>query len=218
MQPARAVRIIGQVAKALHAAHKIGLVHRDVKPSNILLDDDDFAYLIDFGIARATDETRLTRTGHAIGTFHYMAPERLSDRKDDDGRADIYALTCVLYECLTGQPPFADDSMGSLVAAHLHAPPPQPSTCLPDVPAQLDQAIATGMAKDRDQRYATTVELASAALRRHYHPHPGTNPTANGHGTRHLRCHHGGRRSRHRHDGVARTGRCYASHTKNGFA
>ena len=78
LEPARAVRIIEQVAKALHAAHKVGLVHRDVKPSNILLDEDDFAYLIDFGIARVADETRLTSTGAMIGTFHYMAPERFS--------------------------------------------------------------------------------------------------------------------------------------------
>jgi serine/threonine protein kinase len=76
LEPGRAVRIIEQVAKALHAAHKIALVHRDVKPSNILLGDDDFAYLIDFGIARGADQTRLTGTGPMIGTFHYMAPER----------------------------------------------------------------------------------------------------------------------------------------------
>jgi serine/threonine protein kinase len=163
IQPARAVRIIEQVAKALHAAHKIGMVHRDVKPSNILVDEDDFAYLIDFGIARTADETRLTRTGLAIGTFHYLAPERLREGKDDDARADIYALACVLYECLTGEPPFAGGDMGVLIAAHLTRPPPQASTAKPDIPPLLDQVIATGMAKDRDQRYATTVELASAA-------------------------------------------------------
>jgi serine/threonine protein kinase len=77
LEPARAVRIIEQVAKALHAAHEVGLLHRDVKPSNILLDRDDFAYLIDFGIARAADETRLTKSGNTIGTFQYIAPERL---------------------------------------------------------------------------------------------------------------------------------------------
>src|ERR1700736_6436443 len=125
VEPTRAVRIIEQVAKALHAAHEIGLVHRDVKPSNILLDDDDFAYLIDFGIARAADETRLTGTGNMIGTFHYMAPERLGDHPDEDARTDIYALACVLCECLTGQPPFPGTGIGSLVAAHLNTPPPQ---------------------------------------------------------------------------------------------
>jgi serine/threonine kinase PknH len=163
LEPGRAVRIIEGVAKALHAAHEVGLVHRDVKPSNILLDKDDFAYLIDFGIARALEETRLTSTGNVIGSFHYMAPERLGDHPSDDARADIYALACVLYECLTGQPPFAGASMGSLVDAHRHTPPPQPSTSQPNVPRQVDQVIATGMAKDPDQRYATTVELANAA-------------------------------------------------------
>jgi serine/threonine-protein kinase len=105
LEPSRAVRIIEQVAKALHAAHEVGLLHRDVKPSNILLDKDDFAYLIDFGIARAADETRLTKTGNTIGTFHYVAPERLSGAAGEDARADIYALACVLYECLTGRTP-----------------------------------------------------------------------------------------------------------------
>jgi serine/threonine-protein kinase len=156
------VRIIEHVALALHAAHKVGLVHRDVKPSNILLDDNDFAYLIDFGIARAADETRLTKSGNMIGTFLYIAPERLGARGEEDARADIYSLACVLYECLTGRPPFAEDTMAGLVAAHLNTPP-QPSTTQPNVPEQIDQVIATGMAKDPDNRYATTVELADAA-------------------------------------------------------
>ena len=99
LEPARAVRIIDQVAKALHAAHKVGLMHRDIKPSNILLDDDDFAYLIDFGIARAADETRMTKSGNTIGTFAYIAPERLDGRGEEDARVDIYSLACVLYEC-----------------------------------------------------------------------------------------------------------------------
>jgi serine/threonine protein kinase len=162
LQPGRAVRIIEQVAKALHAAHKVGLVHRDVKPSNVLLDDDDFAYLIDFGIARATDDTRLTGTGNAIGTFQYMAPERM-DGSPDDARADIYALACVLYECLTGEPPFAGANMASLVAAHLNTPPPRPSNTDRGVPTAFDTVVATGMAKSPAQRYRTTVELANAA-------------------------------------------------------
>ena len=162
LEPGRAVRIIEQVAKALQAAHRVGLIHRDVKPSNILLDEDDFAYLIDFGIARATQDTRLTNTGGMIGTLHYLAPERLGSG-EVDARADIYALACVLYECLTGGPPFPADSTERLIVAHLSAPPPHPSAARPDVPAQFDEVIATGMAKDPDQRYATTVELASAA-------------------------------------------------------
>jgi serine/threonine protein kinase, bacterial len=164
MQPSRAVRIIEQVAKALHAAHQAGLVHRDVKPSNILLDADDFAYLIDFGIARATDDSRLTEVGFAPGTLRYMAPERLQGNPDDeDGRVDVYALACSLYECVTGQPPFRGTDYPSLIAAHLNSPPPKPSTTRPHVPVQLDTVIAKGLAKDPNDRYATTVELANAA-------------------------------------------------------
>src|SRR6201984_2837753 len=163
LEPARAVRIIEGIALALYAAHKVGLLHRDVKPSNILLDRNDFAYLIDFGIARAADETRLTKSANAIGSSAYIAPERLGTRAEEDARADIYSLACVLYECLTGRPPFDADTMAGLVGAHLNSPPPQPSTTQPRVPAQMDAVIATGMAKDPDQRYGTTVELANAA-------------------------------------------------------
>ena len=162
LDPVRAVLVIDQVAKALHAAHEVGLLHRDIKPSNILLDRNDFAYLIDFGIARAIEETRMTKSGDTIGTFQYIAPERL-DTGTEDARADIYSLACVLYESLTGQPPFPGSSTAQLINAHLNAPPPRPSTTHPDVPPQVDDVIATGMAKDPDQRYATTVELANAA-------------------------------------------------------
>src|ERR1700744_2167054 len=114
LEPARAVRIIEQVAKALHAAHQVRLLHRDIKPSNILIDSDDFAYLIDFGIARAIEETRMTKSSNTIGTFQYIAPERLESGTDEDARADIYSLACVLYESLTGHPPFPDESMARL--------------------------------------------------------------------------------------------------------
>ena len=163
LDPARAVGIIGQVAKALHAAHQVGLLHRDIKPSNILVDNDDFAYLIDFGIARVIEETRVTKSGDTLGTFQYIAPERLDVQALEDARADIYSLACVLYESLTGQPPFPGHTMAHLVAAHLNTPPPKPSIGRPDVPAQVDEVIATGMAKDPEQRYATTIELADAA-------------------------------------------------------
>jgi serine/threonine protein kinase len=163
IEPERAVRTIEGIALALHAAHEVGLVHRDVKPSNILLDRHDFAYLIDFGIARAADETRLTKSGNTIGTFAYIAPERLGTRAEEDARADIYSLTCVLYECLTGRPPFDEATMAQLVAAHLHTPPPQPSKTQPNVPEKIDPVIATGMAKDPDKRYQTAHALATAA-------------------------------------------------------
>ncbi len=162
LSPARAVAIIGQVAQAVYAAHKVGLVHRDIKPSNILLGDNDFAYLIDFGIARAAGETGLTRTGVTIGTWSYMAPERFQSGAADT-RADIYALACVLYEALTGHPPFPGQSFEQVAVAHMLQPPPRPSQDQRGVPAAMDDVIATGMAKDPDQRYATTVELARAA-------------------------------------------------------
>jgi predicted Ser/Thr protein kinase len=162
LEPGRSVRIIEQVAKALHAAHKVGLVHRDVKPSNILVDEDDFAYLIDFGIARGADETRMTGTGNVIGSWAYMSPERLQAGQVD-ARTDIYALACVLYECLTGCQPYPGDTLEQQVTAHLTAPPPRPSITDPDVPVALDTVVATGMAKQPDDRYPTTVELAHAA-------------------------------------------------------
>ncbi|OBF81022.1 hypothetical protein A5791_06840 [Mycobacterium sp. 852002-51163_SCH5372311] len=163
LEPTRAVHIVSQVAEALHAAHDEGLLHRDIKPSNILLDKNDFAYLIDFGIARTLGETRMTQTGNTIGTFQYIAPERLTMGADEDARADIYSLACVLYECLTGAPPFPGETMPQLVAAHLSAPPPQASMNQPNVPAPVDEVIARGMAKDPNQRYASTIELADAA-------------------------------------------------------
>jgi serine/threonine protein kinase len=145
LKPQRAVHIIEQVAQALQAAHAVGLVHRDVKPSNILLDDNDFAYLIDFGIARAVGETGLTSTGAAIGTWTYMAPERFSGGTAD-ARADIYALACVLYESLTGRLPFPGESLEQVAVAHMTAPPPRPSQVNDGVPAAMDDVIAAGMA------------------------------------------------------------------------
>jgi serine/threonine-protein kinase len=161
LQPAHAVRLIEQIASALHAAHQIGLVHRDVKPSNILITGDDFAYLIDFGIARAAGETSLTSSSITVGTWAYMAPERF--RGVADPRADVYALTCVLYQSLTGKLPFPGDSLEQLATAHMFEPPPQPSMVQDGVPPAMDQVIATGMAKDPDQRYQTAKDLARAA-------------------------------------------------------
>ena len=160
MSPARAVHIVEQVAQAVYAAHKIGLVHRDIKPSNILLDEHDFAYLIDFGIARVVGETGLTGTDTVVGTMRYMAPERFRVGQPD-ARSDIYALACVLYECLTGGAPFPGDSIEQQVAGHLSTPPPRPSDS--GAPPAFDAVIATGMAKDPEQRYATPVDMARAA-------------------------------------------------------
>ena len=162
LEPQRAVKIIEQVAAALNAAHRVGLVHRDVKPSNILVTEGDFAYLIDFGIARGADETGMTGTGDVVGTWPYMAPERFTAGQTDT-RSDIYALACVLYECLTSSRPFPGDSVEQQIAGHLTAPPPRPSDTYPAISPELDAVIATGMAKDPNERYTTATELANAA-------------------------------------------------------
>jgi serine/threonine protein kinase len=162
LDPQRAVEIIEQIASALHSAHKVGLVHRDVKPSNILVDEDDFAYLIDFGIARAADDTRLTSAGSAIGTWAYMAPERFSAGEIHPS-SDIYALACVLYQCLTGQQPFPGNTLEQVAVGHMVTPPPRPSEKTGTVPTALDDVIAIGLAKEPAHRYPTAIEMASAA-------------------------------------------------------
>ena len=162
IEPSSAVGIIEQIASALTAAHRIGLVHRDVKPSNILVAENDFAYLIDFGIARTAGESSLTGTGNVIGTWAYMAPERISSGQNDP-RGDTYALACVLHECLTGSQPFPGTSIEQQIGGHLGMAPPRPSALRSGLPPQLDAVIATGMAKNPDQRYSTPLEMAAAA-------------------------------------------------------
>src|SRR5581483_4774663 len=103
-----------------------GVTHRDVKPQNILITGDDFAYLVDFGIASARTDEKLTQLGTAVGTLKYMAPERFSS-EEATSCADVYALACVLYECLTGTPPYGAESTGALVSAHMMQPIPKPS-------------------------------------------------------------------------------------------
>lgn len=161
MAPPRAVAILRQIAAALDAAHSAGVLHRDVKPANVLLNGDDFAYLVDFGIASATTDEKLTRMGSTIGTWIYMAPERFTN-KDVSHRADIYSLACVLFECLTGSAPFKG-SGPTLMTAHITQPVPRPSEMRPGVPPALDAVIGCGMAKDPAARYPTAGDLARAA-------------------------------------------------------
>ncbi len=162
---ARAVHIIEQIAGALHSAHQAGLVHRDVKPSNILLANNDFAYLIDFGIARAADDTKLTSEGSTIGTWAYMAPERFNTPGDIEPSSDIYALACVLFQCLTGEPPFPGNTLEQVAVGHMVAPPPRASELTESVPPGLDRVIETGLAKQTGERYSTAVDMAAAARR-----------------------------------------------------
>jgi serine/threonine protein kinase len=162
--PPRAVAVIEQLAAALDAAHAAGLVHRDVKPSNALIVGNDFVYLIDFGIAHDAAATRLTQTGSFVGTVAYMSPERLNTGVAD-ARSDVYALACVLYECLTGALPFPGASIEQQMAAHLTRVPPKPTEIDPAIPGGFDEVIAAGMAKDPEQRYRSAGELAAAARR-----------------------------------------------------
>jgi hypothetical protein len=166
LPPARALRLVAQVADALDAVHAHGLVHRDVKPSNVLLHRAavrEHAYLADFGITRlATQNTPLTATGAFVGTIDYCAPEVIrGDRLD--ARSDVYSLGCVLFECLTGEKPFVRDSEVNLIYAHLEAPVPAPRDRRPDLPVAVDGVVVRAMAKDPDARFASAGELAAAA-------------------------------------------------------
>lgn len=160
LPPPRAVQIVSQVAAALDAAHQVGLVHRDIKPTNIFIQPSGHVYLIDFGIAHTDGDDGLTSGAHPIGTAAYMAPERY------DGQAgpavDIYALTCVMFECLTGRRPFEGASIAQQIAAHLTQPPPCPTDVEPFLPVVFDEIIARGMAKDPADRYPTVLDLVRA--------------------------------------------------------
>ncbi|MEU2042573.1 serine/threonine-protein kinase [Nocardia niwae] len=161
MPPSAAVGVVGHVAAALDVAHRAGLVHRDVKPSNIVVHPSGFTYLIDFGIAHGLGQTAVTATGMAIGTLAYMAPERFTGKAD--GRADVYSLACVLYECLTGSRLYGDTDPAQQMHAHLTAPPPRAGSVCAAVPAALDAVIARGLAKEPNERFATAGEFAAAA-------------------------------------------------------
>src|SRR3954452_1137145 len=152
LSPELTVDLLTQVAAALDATHRRGLVHRDVKPANILVDEDGHAYLGDFGISGEAGPG-----GRMAGTLDYLAPEQI--RGDDvDGRTDCFALGCVLHECLSGAPPFRRDTESEALWAHLREPPPP----LRDHP-RLDPVIARALAKERDERYPGCEEMMRAA-------------------------------------------------------
>ncbi|MEP7020773.1 MAG: serine/threonine-protein kinase, partial [Pseudonocardiales bacterium] len=190
MAPERGVGVIAQVASALDAAHRAGLVHRDVKPSNVLLTDlsddlsgDLFAYLVDFGIAFSfvAPATALTATASTVGTVAYMSPERIGGQTSDRS-TDIYALACVLYESLTGQKPF-DGELLAMMYAHVNTAPPKVTALVPDAPPGLDEVVSKGMAKDPKDRYATAGELARAARAALRHPTAPSPPLPTAHET-----------------------------------
>ncbi|MEU4598729.1 serine/threonine-protein kinase [Nocardia sp. NPDC023988] len=161
LTPGEAVQVVEQIAAALDAAHELGLVHRDVKPANILLTANLFAYLVDFGIAHGASDPQLTSAGSAVGSMAYMAPERFEDVPMTPA-VDTYALTCVLYESLVGRVPFPVNSLAGAIGSHQMAPPPRPSAADPTLSA-FDAVIERGMAKRPEQRYGSPGDLARAA-------------------------------------------------------
>src|SRR5215211_154649 len=165
LDPPEAIRIGEQVASALDAAHAAGLVHRDVKPGNVLVSGSQ-CFLTDFGLTKPTtrsDSTAaLTATGAFLGTPDYAAPEQISGDAVD-ARTDVYALAAMLHECLTGSRPYTRDSQVAVLYAHLHEPPPRPSEVRPGLPAALDEVVARGMAKSPDERYESCGALMAAA-------------------------------------------------------
>ena len=162
LSPARAARICAQVADALEAAHEQGLVHRDVKPGNVLLDSHEHAYLSDFGLIKPTQTgTEFTKTGQFMGSLEYVAPEQI--RGDAiDGRADIYSLGCVLFECLTGRAPFHRENEVATLYAHLEEPAPNPRDARSDVPSSLAAVVERSMAKRPEDRFASASEMGAA--------------------------------------------------------
>lgn len=160
----RSLRLLTQVAEALDAAHERGLIHRDVKPHNVLVGAGDHAYLADFGLTKAHDDAGMTETGQFVGTIDYISPEQA---RGDHGtaRSDVYALTAVLCECLTGQVPYVRATEDRVLLAHLSDPTPHLTEIRADLPAAMDEVIAEGMAKDPEQRPASAGELMLKARR-----------------------------------------------------
>jgi ABC-type transport system substrate-binding protein len=166
LEPRRAVSLISQVAGALDDAHRRGLIHRDVKPGNILVApgaNGEHAFVCDFGLARhVSSVSSLTGERGFVGTIDYVSPEQI-EGGTIDGRADVYSLGCVLFECLAGERPFDRESELSVVFAHLNEPPPRLSDLRPELPQAFDRVVATALAKAPGDRYATCGELAAAA-------------------------------------------------------
>ena len=164
LSPERAARIVAQVADALDAAHMAGLVHRDVKPANVLLGAGDHAYLSDFGLTRHVRSiSDATRTGHWVGTLDYVAPEQIRGG-EIDARADVYALGCLLFFLLTAQVPFPSEGDEAKLWAHLTAPPPRVTAVASETPAAFDDVIRRALAKAPDDRYQSAGDLGRAAV------------------------------------------------------
>src|SRR3954469_9691240 len=164
LEGARTLRILRPIAEALDAAHEAGLIHRDIKPQNILVGGRDHAYLADFGLTKAAGEKGLTKTGQFVGTLDYISPEQIRGQ-NATAASDIYALAAVLYECLTGVVPYAKESEAAVLYAHMSDDPPSVTRERGELPPALDDVIARGMAKEPGDRPATAPHLLPAAER-----------------------------------------------------
>jgi serine/threonine protein kinase len=160
LSPREAIELALQVARGLSFAHESGLVHRDVKPQNVLLDADGRAKVTDFGIAHAVDVDGMTITGTIMGTSNYIAPEQARGQPVDE-QTDVYSLGCVLYELLAGEVPFDGDNFVAVAMRHVNDPVPSVREVRPDVPPRLDWAIQQAMAKDHDERFESMAEFAA---------------------------------------------------------
>src|SRR5688500_3947714 len=163
LDPARTLRILTQAAAALDTAHDVGLTHRDIKPQNILIGAEDHAYLADFGLTQASDEVSLTETGQFIGTIDYVAPEQIQGF-GATARSDVYSLTAVLYEALTGVVPFLRMNEAAVLFAHISETPPPVTERRSELPAEVDAVISRGMAKNPEERFASAGELVAEAI------------------------------------------------------
>ncbi|MEX2195189.1 MAG: protein kinase [Thermoleophilaceae bacterium] len=167
LPPAEAAGLVSQVGDALDAAHARGLVHRDIKPGNVVIEGSDGqarAYLTDFGLTKkASSQSGLTGTGMFVGTLDYIAPEQLQG-KPVDARSDVYALGCVLYQALSGQVPYPRDSEPAKIWAHMGEPPPSLAETAPGVPRDFEEVVGRAMAKEPEQRYPSAGDLGRAAL------------------------------------------------------
>ena len=160
VSPREAIELALQVARGLSFAHENGLVHRDVKPQNVLLDGDGRAKVTDFGIAHAVDVDGMTITGTVMGTSNYIAPEQARGQPVDE-QTDVYSLGCVIYELLAGEVPFEGDNFVAVAMQHVNDPVPSVRDVRPDVPPRLDWAVQTAMAKDHDERFDSMAEFAA---------------------------------------------------------
>jgi len=162
LRPERALRLLAQIASALDSAHDTGLIHRDLKPQNILVDERDEAYLADFGLTKSSGSRGLTQSGTYVGSLDYAAPEQVRGEPFTPA-ADVYGLAAVLYESLVGEVPFPRDTEAAVLYAHISEPVPRPSAVQPTLPAALDPVLARGLAKAPAERYGSAGELVRDA-------------------------------------------------------